>query len=144
MSNPILQAAVRDILIDAERDNIRISGLHIDGVEVTQAIQYRSADQHLTDPQIAARTIRSGWLRTRPRGYVCTFATSRRPCSASLVRSWCSGDVTACGWTLACSRRSGRAASQRSRIRTTLMSVDRWRVRSTSLFPQRPCVVTCG
>ena len=50
MSNRILQAAVREILIDAERDKIRISGLHIDGVEVTQAIQYRSADQHLTDP----------------------------------------------------------------------------------------------
>ncbi|MDP2621626.1 MAG: hypothetical protein Q8P46_15880 [Hyphomicrobiales bacterium] len=50
MSNGILQAAVREVLIDAVRDKIRISGLHIDGVEVTQAIQYRSADQHLTDP----------------------------------------------------------------------------------------------
>lgn len=50
MSNDILQAAVREFLIDAVRDKLRISGLHIDGVEVTQAIQYRSADQHLTDP----------------------------------------------------------------------------------------------
>lgn len=50
MTNSVLQAALHDILVDVVRDNIRISGLHIDGVEVTQAIQYRSADQHLTDP----------------------------------------------------------------------------------------------
>ncbi|HSD36035.1 MAG TPA: hypothetical protein VLC92_00920 [Rhodocyclaceae bacterium] len=50
MSGDILQTAVREFLIDAVRDNLRVFGLHIDGVEVTQAIQYRSADQHLTDP----------------------------------------------------------------------------------------------
>jgi hypothetical protein len=50
MTNSFLQAALQDILIDVVRDKFRISGLHIDGVEVTQAIQYRSADQHLTDP----------------------------------------------------------------------------------------------
>lgn len=50
MANDMLRAAVREFLIDAIRDDLRISGLHIDGVEVTQSIQYYSADQHLTDP----------------------------------------------------------------------------------------------
>jgi len=50
MSNDILQAAVREILIDAVRGQMHVSGLHINGVEVTQAIQYHSANQHLTDP----------------------------------------------------------------------------------------------
>jgi hypothetical protein len=50
VGNSILQGAIRDALVDAVRDTLRVSGLHIDGVEVTQAIQYRSAEQHLTDP----------------------------------------------------------------------------------------------
>lgn len=50
MTNSFLQTALHAMLMDVVRDNIRITGLHIDGVEVTQAIQYRSADQHLTDP----------------------------------------------------------------------------------------------
>ena len=108
MSNPILQAAVRAILIDSLRDNIRISGLHIDGVEVTQAIEDRSADQHLTDsadrgPDNSIRLVADKAAR-----YGCTFAIYRRRCSASSVRSRCSGDVTACGWTLTRSPSSGR------------------------------------
>ena len=50
MSNSILQAVVHEFLFEVVRDRLRVSGLHIDGVEVTQAIQYRSAEQHLTDP----------------------------------------------------------------------------------------------
>lgn len=50
MGNDFLKATVREFLVEAVRDNLRISGLHIDGVEVTQAIQYRSADLHLSDP----------------------------------------------------------------------------------------------
>lgn len=50
MSNGILHPAIREFLVNAVGDRINIFGLHIDGVEVTQAIQYRSADQHLTDP----------------------------------------------------------------------------------------------
>ena len=84
MSNPILQAAVRAILIDAERDNIRISGLHIDGVEVTQAIQYRSADQHLTDsadrgPDNSIRLVADKAAR---------YAVRSQPPGAGVRRHW--------------------------------------------------------
>ena len=50
MSSSVLQTAIRDFLKSAIGDNFRISGLHVDGVEVTQSIQYREADRHLTDP----------------------------------------------------------------------------------------------
>ena len=50
MGNSILAGLLRDRLSDVIGDILRISGIHIDGVEVTQAIQYRSADRHLTDP----------------------------------------------------------------------------------------------
>lgn len=36
-------------ITDALRD-IRLFGLYVDGVEVTQSVQYRAADRHLTDP----------------------------------------------------------------------------------------------
>ena len=49
MTTSLLQTAIREFVKDAIRDQIRISGLHIDGVEVTQSIQYRNANQHLTD-----------------------------------------------------------------------------------------------
>ena len=50
MGDSILQTAVREFLVETVRDKLRVSGIHIDGVEVTQAIQYRSAELHLTDP----------------------------------------------------------------------------------------------
>lgn len=50
MSSSLLQAAIREFVDAALRDKVRFSGLHIDGIEVTQAIQYRSAADHLTDP----------------------------------------------------------------------------------------------
>ena len=50
MSDVFLKATIGNRLADVVRVTARVSGLHIDGVEVTQAIQYRSADQHLTDP----------------------------------------------------------------------------------------------
>ena len=81
MNNPILQAAVRAILIDAERDNIRISGLHIDGVEVTQAIQYRSADQHYNDPADRGPDNSIRLVADKAARYARTSATSRRRCS---------------------------------------------------------------
>ena len=143
MSNSILQAAVRRILIDAERDKIRISGLHIDGVEVTQAIQYRSADQHLTDladrgPDNSIRLVADKAARVRV--YVRNLPAPVFGVIGSVTVQRRRYGV----WVdVACSRRSGRAASRRSRIQTTLMSVGRWRVRSTSLFPQHPCAVTC-
>ena len=50
MSSSMLQAVLRDAVMNAVRELPRYSGIQIDGVEVTQAIQYRSADAHLTDP----------------------------------------------------------------------------------------------
>ena len=75
MSNDILKVALREALVDAVREEVRTAvddavrgvigersdrvgreatvqllRLMIDGVEVTQAIQYRSAAEHLTDP----------------------------------------------------------------------------------------------
>ena len=50
MSSSVLQAAIREFVDAALRDRMQISGLHIDGIEVTQSIQYRSAAVHLTDP----------------------------------------------------------------------------------------------
>ncbi len=50
MSSSVLQSAIREYLVNAVRGDFRYSGLHIDGVEVTQSIQYRSAELHLTDP----------------------------------------------------------------------------------------------
>lgn len=50
MSSSVLQAAIREFVDAALRDRVHFSGLHIDGIEVTQAIQYRSAVDHLTDP----------------------------------------------------------------------------------------------
>ena len=50
MSSSVLQAAIREFVDAALRDKVHFSGLHIDGIEVTQAIQYRSAADHLTDP----------------------------------------------------------------------------------------------
>ena len=50
VSSSVLQSVLREFLVNAVRGDLRFSGLHIDGVEVTQAIQYRSAELHLTDP----------------------------------------------------------------------------------------------
>ena len=50
MTSSLLQTAIREFVNAVVRDQMRISGLHVDGVEVTQAIQYRNANQHLTDP----------------------------------------------------------------------------------------------
>jgi hypothetical protein len=50
MSNDNLDLGLFKTVIDAVKSGLHVSGLHIDGIEVTQAIQYRSADQHLTDP----------------------------------------------------------------------------------------------
>ena len=50
MSSSVLQAAIREFVDAALHDRMRISGLHIDGIEVTQSIQYRNAAAHLTDP----------------------------------------------------------------------------------------------
>ncbi len=41
---------VRSYVSDALRWPVQIFGIYIDGVEVTQAIQYRRAEDHLTDP----------------------------------------------------------------------------------------------
>ncbi len=43
----IIKESIREALLES---NVRVVRLAIDGVEVTQAIQYYHADQHLTDP----------------------------------------------------------------------------------------------
>ena len=111
------------------------SGLHIDGVEVTQAIQYRSADQHLTDPQYrgpdnSIRLVADKAARVRV--YV---RTSPPRWSASLVPSRCSGCATACGLTPARSWQSGRPASRRNACRTMRLSVGPWPARLQPPIP---------
>jgi len=48
--NTVIARAIWAAATEAIRDNIHLFGIYIDGVEVTQAIQYRRAADHLSDP----------------------------------------------------------------------------------------------
>ena len=60
------RTAAQELFRDAWRERHKVSGLFIEGVEVTQAIQYYRAEDHLADAadrgpdnSVPARTLRS-------------------------------------------------------------------------------------
>jgi len=51
MNPKLLEAALKNFTLSSDFiDRFRLIQLYIQGVEVTQAIQYYEAAQHLTDP----------------------------------------------------------------------------------------------
>ena len=50
MNEIAIAKLIRTTLTEVIRDQLHVFGIYIDGVEVTQAIQYRRAQDHLTDP----------------------------------------------------------------------------------------------
>lgn len=51
MNHELLDLSLRDFILQSDLiDRIRLLGLYIQGVEVTQAVQYYNAAAHLTDP----------------------------------------------------------------------------------------------
>ena len=89
MSSSVLQAAIRDFVDAALRDRMQISGLHIDGIEVTQSRSQSSiaAQQciSLIRP-IEAPTTRSASLPTNRPAYACTYAIDLSQSLVSLVQ----------------------------------------------------------
>ena len=78
MSNGIRDLIRRDITVHPEiLDRFRLLRLYVDGVEITQGIQYYNASQHLTDaadqaPNNSVRLIagKPAWVRVYLRGFV--------------------------------------------------------------------------
>ena len=88
MSDDRLKAAIGEFVFEKIGDRFRINGIHIDGVEVTQVIQYRSADQHLTDPADRGPDNSIRFVADKPamvRVYVRNFPTRVRGVTASVM-----------------------------------------------------------
>jgi hypothetical protein len=76
MQESAIAHALRTMLNDAIREEAGFSGFYIDGVEVTQAIQYRRAADHLTDPADRGPDNSIRLVAGKP-GYVRVYLRSR-------------------------------------------------------------------